>query len=250
MRTIQSLILCLVLLCGAAVLTAHTPQWQWAVSAGGTWSNRGDGIALDAAGNAYVTGRFQKTATFGSHTLTANIYSSEVDFYDVFTAKLDKDGNWLWAVMAGGDYDDVGLNIALDGNGNAYVNGTFSGTATFGNHALTAGTGVGYVKSFFAKLIDVTPIDDLVPHAVARLHNAWPNPVGRGDSAQIKAEISEQSSGTLSIFNQRGQRIAHHKLGSGLHQISFSGNDLPAGIYLYSLQCGDFKETKRLVLLK
>jgi hypothetical protein len=32
--------------------------------------------------------------------------------------------------------------------------------------------------------------------------------------------------------------------------VSFSGEGLPAGVYLYSLQCGDYRETRKLVLLK
>ena len=184
MKKIQNLILCIALLCGVAVLTAQTPEWQWATGAGGTGWDRAYGIALDGEGNAYVTGYFNQTATFGSHTLTAS-----------------------------GGYEDEDI--------------------------------------FVAKLVNVTPVeDDLAPEAVARLHDAWPNPLSRGGSAFIKADIAERSKGTLSVFNQRGQNVARHELGPGTHQIPFSGDGLPAGVYLYSLQCGAYRETKKLVLLK
>ena len=192
-----------------------------------------------------MTGGFQGTATFGSHTLTSN------GDKDIFAAKLDPSGNWLWAVNAGGIRYDWGIGIAVDGAGNAYVTGDFEGTATFGSHTLTASGGYWDKDIFVAKLGNVTPVEDvLAPEAVARLHDAWPNPLSRGRSAFIKADITERSKGTLSVFNQRGQSVARHELGPGTHQIPFSGDGLPAGVYLYSLQCGAYRETKKLVLLK
>jgi len=223
--------------------------WLWAVQSVGTSEDHGRGIAVDGAGNACVTGLFVGTVTFGSHTLTSN--GTGFDGFDIFVAKLDPSGNWLWAVNAGGIRYDWGIGIAVDGAGNAYVTGDFEGTATFGSHTLTASGGYWDKDIFVAKLGNVTPVEDvLAPEAVARLHDAWPNPLSRGRSAFIKADITERSKGTLSVFNQRGQNVARHELGPGTHQIPFSGDGLPAGVYLYSLQCGAYRETKKLVLLK
>ena len=145
MKTFQSLVLCCVLLCGVAVLSAQEPYWQWAVKAGGTFSEYGQSIAVDSQGNQYVTGDFHGTATFGSHILTAN----EIYDFDVFVAKLDPNGNWLWAVNAGGTDYDGGYSIALDGADNAYVTGQFYDTATFGSHTLTSS---GHSDIFVAKI--------------------------------------------------------------------------------------------------
>jgi hypothetical protein len=185
---------------------------------------------------------FEDTASFGGHTLTSN------GDWDIFVAKLDADGNWLWAVQAGGPALDSGYSIAFDAAGNAYVTGAFGGTATFGDHTLTAN---GILNIFVAKLGSGTPVDDyLAPQVASRLHDAWPNPFNKATGTMIKADIPAQSTGTLSIYNLRGQRVARYELNSGSHQISFAGDNLPAGIYLYSLQCGDTRETKKLVLLR
>ena len=219
-------------------------NWLWATRAGGTDHDAGFNIVTDDSGNAWVTGVFARTATFGSHSLTAGGY------YDVFVAKLNPSGNWLWAARAGGTEldDSYGYGIALDGSDNACVTGYFDGTANFGSHSLITN---GYRDIFVARIENITPVeDDLAPQVVARLHNAYPNPLDRGGSALIKTQIPEHSTGTLSIFNLRGQIVSRHKLGSGSRQISFSGDGLPAGVYFYSLQCGDYKETKKLVLLK
>ncbi|HQF67438.1 MAG TPA: SBBP repeat-containing protein [Candidatus Cloacimonadota bacterium] len=219
-------------------------NWLWATRAGGGDFDYGHDIVLDGAGNAWVTGEFRYTSTFGSHTLTA----FGGGYSDIFVAKLNTFGNWLWAVQAGDVYKDIGYGIAVDGEGNALVTGRCMGAACFGSHCLTA-SGLGDI--FVAKLENLTPVEDeITPQALARLHNAYPNPLNRGASALIKAEIPERTTGNMTIFNLRGQIVARHKLSPGSQQITFSGEGLPAGVYLYSLQCGDYRETRKLVLLK
>jgi len=97
-----------------------TGIWQWAIQAGGGSDDSGYRITIDDAGNSYVTGYFEDTATFGSYTL----YSSGYD--DIFVAKIDEDGNWLWATKAGGTYWDKGNGITIDDAGNSYVTGFFT----------------------------------------------------------------------------------------------------------------------------
>jgi molybdopterin-binding protein len=118
-------------------------NWLWASQAGGSGSDEGYEITLDDAGNSYVTGYFEGTATFDSYSLTSSGYS------DIFVAKMDTDGNWLWASQAGGNSDDEGYGITVDDSGNSYVTGYFEGTATFGAYSLTSS---GYSDIFVAKM--------------------------------------------------------------------------------------------------
>jgi len=107
-------------------------DWLWATQAGGSSSDIGPGIIVDANGDLYVTGSFAETAAFGDFTLTSS------GDRDVFVAKLGTDGNWLWAEQAGGSDDDNGRGISVDADGNSYVSGMFEGTATFGADELTS----------------------------------------------------------------------------------------------------------------
>src|SRR5690606_35340757 len=102
--------------------------FEWATKAGGPSNDRGYGIATDASGNSYVTGTFQGSVNFGNTSLTATAWE------DIFIAKLDPQGNFLWATRAGGGPKD----IATDVSGNCYVIGSFSGTSDFGSITLTA----------------------------------------------------------------------------------------------------------------
>jgi len=110
-------------------------NWLWAQRAGGTGWDIGYGIATDSSGNSYVTGCFYGTASFGNITLTSGGGN------DIFVAKLDSDGNWIWAQKAGGTDSDFGYDIAIDSSGNSYVTGYFAGTASFGDTNLTSGGG-------------------------------------------------------------------------------------------------------------
>jgi hypothetical protein len=61
---------------------------------------------------------------------------------DIFIAKYDTAGNYIWARKIGGTGIDVGYDITLDTLGNIYVTGIFQGTADFnpgsGTNNLTA----------------------------------------------------------------------------------------------------------------
>ena len=103
----------------------------WAKRAGGTGFDQGFGMAVDVAGHSYVTGIFEDSATFGpGETNETTLTSAGRD--DIFVAKYDASGDLVWAKRAGGTTDDVGVGMAVDGSGNSYVTGIFSGSATFG----------------------------------------------------------------------------------------------------------------------
>ena len=80
--------------------------------------DHGYGIAVDALGNAYVTGE-TSSPDFPTTTGTS-LHGS----FDAFVAKLDPAGSALvYATFLGGKDEDAGRDIAVDGDGNAYVTG-------------------------------------------------------------------------------------------------------------------------------
>ncbi len=92
---------------------------------GGSNDETAGGIAVDSAGNAYVTGATRSTDFPTKNPLQA---SSQGNF-DAFVAKLNATGSvLLYSTYLGGNGTDAGSAIAVDANGNAYVTGR-----TFGN---------------------------------------------------------------------------------------------------------------------
>ena len=120
----------------------------WARRAGGADYEDGDGIAVDASGNVYVTGGYSSaTITFGSITLTNYLPGTE----DLFVAKYDSSGNVLWAKRAGGDDFDSGLGIAVDAGGSVYVTGYYYSTNMAFNGVALPNFSAGYDDIFVAK---------------------------------------------------------------------------------------------------
>ena len=118
-------------------------NWLWVKRSGG---DEYTGIAVDGAGNVYLTGYFWSSADFGPYTL---IGSGSGLYDDIFVAKLDTDGNWIWAERAGGINTDRGIGIALDSSGKVYVTGFYSYDAVIGGTFLNC---AGYWDIFVAKL--------------------------------------------------------------------------------------------------
>jgi len=113
--------------------------------------DEGRGIAVDGAGNSYVTGIFNVSAIFGLGEANQTTLSGADN--EIFVAKYNPSGGLVWAKSAGGTSWDGGYSIAVDGVGNCYVTGGFTNSATFGAGEVneTALFGVSVSGIFVAK---------------------------------------------------------------------------------------------------
>ena len=68
---------------------------------------------MDNSGNAYVTGVFSATATFGSGKVGETTLTSDGS-NDMFVTKYTADGDLVWAKRAGGADRDRGDGNAVD----------------------------------------------------------------------------------------------------------------------------------------
>ncbi len=117
----------------------------WAAGSGGSGSDVGNAIAVDAAGNSTVVGYFNGTAMFGTNTITS------AGNTDIFIARYDSNGQLQWVRRAGGPGYDAAKGVAMDTNGNAYVTGAYEGEAAFGSTTLTNTSPASYADVFLAK---------------------------------------------------------------------------------------------------
>jgi hypothetical protein len=107
------------------------PVLSYSSYLGGSGTDYAYGIAVDAAGSAYVTG-YTNSPNFpagnsAAGALNGGTCGSGLDTYscyDVFVAKLNPAGTTLaYVTYLGGSGDDIGTGIAVDSFGNAYVTG-------------------------------------------------------------------------------------------------------------------------------
>lgn len=130
---------------------AQSPQFDWAVKMDGTDWEQGNAIAVDNAGNIYVTGQFKQTVDF-SPGFSTFFLTSEGD-QDIFVCKLDSQKNLVWAKKMGGTGEDFGKGIQVDPDGNVYVTGKFEEVVDFDpNAGITSLTSAGMEDVFVAKL--------------------------------------------------------------------------------------------------
>ncbi|MGB6296562.1 MAG: DUF4114 domain-containing protein [Rivularia sp. (in: cyanobacteria)] len=119
---------------------------EWVQQLAGIFADSLFGIATDGAGNSYVTGTFQLSASLGSTTL------STTGINDAFVAKLDSSGNVLWAENFNStSLESISSSLGIDSDevGNTYTTGFFTGTVDFGDTSLTS---VGLSDTFVTKL--------------------------------------------------------------------------------------------------
>jgi hypothetical protein len=89
---------------------------------GGTGEEYGYGIAVDGSGNAYVTG-----CTWSSEFPVLNPFQTDRGSVDAFVTKLSSSGSALiYSSYLGGSAPDYGDDIAVDGDGSAFITGTTS----------------------------------------------------------------------------------------------------------------------------
>jgi len=126
-------------------------NFVWAKQMGGASIDWGFSIAVDDSGNVYTTGNFRDTADFDPGIGTFNMISAGIN--DIFVSKLDALGNFVWAKQMGGAAGNEGFSIAVDGSGNVYTTGKFSGTSDFDPGASTFNmTSAGSFDIFVSKL--------------------------------------------------------------------------------------------------
>jgi hypothetical protein len=112
--------------------------FAWARTWGGSNYDGGEGVAVDASGNIYLTGSFSGASVdFNPDPIATDPHSSVGDA-DVFLSRFDSSGTFMWARTWGGDTVSSGLDVAVDGSGNAYATGIFKGTSVDFNPDSTA----------------------------------------------------------------------------------------------------------------
>ncbi len=93
------------------------------------------------------------------------------------------------------------------------------------------------------------------PHAY-QLKQNFPNPFN--PETRIEFSLGTEGFVSLNIYNVQGQLVrslVNNSMRAGFHSIKWDGRDqndtlVPAGIYLYTLKCNDFMETKKMNFLK
>ncbi len=110
--------------------------YAWATQGGGLGHDFAQGVSALPDGSSIITGNFDGTAIFGPTSFTSNAGS-----VDTFTAKVNADGTYAWAIKGGGTGGDYAYGVSALPDGSSIITGQFDGTAIFGATSLISAPG-------------------------------------------------------------------------------------------------------------
>jgi photosystem II stability/assembly factor-like uncharacterized protein len=227
----------------------------------------GRGIQFLNSSTGYVLG-YKGTPTFILKTTNGGI-NWTLDSLNNYNSRAMYFANvntgWI------GGYTSTGnSNIARTTNGGinwSYQNmgGTQIINGLYFTDAMT-GWAVGYngaiLKTVTSGVTGVQNISSEVPSSYSLGQN-YPNPFN--PTTKIKFDVAPFRRGgsfpnvsignpvTLKVFDITGrevQTLVNEKLQPGTYETTFDGSQLTSGIYFYRMVSGDFKQTRKLILLK
>jgi len=103
----------------------------WAKKIGNGWpgSEKAYAIKLDYDENILLVGKYSGTVDFDPGPGSASLTSS--GSWDIFFAKFDNSGNYIYVKGIGGSGDDQAFSLVHDGSGDIYISGFFTSTVDF-----------------------------------------------------------------------------------------------------------------------
>lgn len=201
-------------------------QWLQTYNGPGNAGEDAYSVVLDGAGNIYITG---SSAGSGSDQ-------------DYATVKYDPSGVQQWALRyngTGNSYDESRL-LAIDTMGNVYVAGT----------SRSSNTARDYVTIKYSQTIGIQNISAEIPGGFSLSQN-YPNPFN--PVTNIVFSLPKSGLTKLKVFDITGKEIAvlvNQNLSAGTYNVDFDASHLSSGTYFYMMEANEFREVKKMVVVK
>jgi len=207
---------------------------QWIAHNNASYIDSPGFMNIDIYGNIYVAG-------------TSRIFQFH---YDYLTVKFDNNGVLQWTKRYDAhpelniEYD--GLNgLTLDTSGNVYVTGTSQGFVSQAD----------FCTIKYSQPIGIQPISSEIPSQFSLSQN-YPNPFNPTTKIRFALPLSPKGEGLgvrLKIYDILGREVetlVNEQLKPGTYEVTWDASDYSSGVYFYSVQAGNYKETKKMILEK
>jgi len=185
-------------------------------------------------------------AADGGFILTGytNSYATEVYGHDAYMIKTDQNGDSAWTRVYGAEYTDIFLDV-IQTSDDGYLAVGFTGS--FGAEGLdlylvkTDGIGM------------MTGISKLHSNSIQsyKLFPNFPNPFN--PVTMINYQLPMTSYVELHIYNTLGQKIetlVSEKQAAGKYQVKWDASQYASSIYYYQIIAGEYREAKKMILIR
>lgn len=229
-------------------------KYKWAKNIGSTTTssaNQGRSVVVDDDGNFYVAGNYAISADFDPGPGTAMLNAKLID---MFVAKYDKMGNYLWAksmnaanAVTSPSYSPTAI-LGLDKQGNLYASGSFVDTTNFswGSTPMTkasAGDLDIFITRYKVANVGVTSNGNIGGDV-----QLFPNPAH--EAATIAYYLKEAGDVSLTLSDITGRLIRRnsYRQQQGQQAIRILTSSLAPGTYIVTLQNGQERISRQLVV--
>jgi hypothetical protein len=200
----------------------------------------------------YINGNLSVAVTATGDIISGEgvLFVGSVGYYEGFRGLVDEVAFWNRALS----------DTELQGHINSTINTSAGGLVAYLN--LNGSTRdytdnrhdgiLMYKESFVPSDVFSDVRDELVAQPTEyQLFPNYPNPFN--PSTTITFSIPSAENVMIYVYDLRGQMVktvVNGEYKAGTHQVLFNAFDLPNGVYFYQLQAGDYRQTRKLMLLK
>lgn len=214
-----------------------------------------DVVQLQAEGAAYVPSAFKTVQLGGNGSVemmvnapTAGDYGLVI-FYQApagsqdVTVEIDSQPINVSLTGTGVPDDSTGLNVLT-----SVVSLSSAGDKTVkitGSNVL-----VDWIQFVRKDIVSSVKGRSGVPNGFELSQN-YPNPFN--PTTNINFSIAKASNVKLIVYNVLGQKVktlVNTFMNAGAYTVDFNGTNLASGVYLYNIEAGDFRISKKMILLK
>jgi len=203
---------------------------EWNKLFGGSDSDRGYSVQQTTDGGYIITG---ETKSFGNGES------------DLWLIKTDAEGNEEWNKPFGGSDSDRGYSVQQTENAEYVITGW------------TKSSGNGNNDAWLIKVEN--PIAEIkesyIPHIFV-FHQNYPNPFN--PTTSLAYDLPKNELVNITIYDMKGRMVK--TLINGLQTAGYKsvqwnatnrqGQQVSAGLYLYTIEAGEFRQTNKMILLK
>jgi uncharacterized delta-60 repeat protein len=269
--------------------SAGTIQWSTTYNGSGNSTDKAWGIVVDTDGTVYITGQYTaayentnyltiKYSSSGTALWTSS-YNGTGNGTDIAGAVgiLPNPNNTTsivvtgksWGILPNYDYATVKYN-STNGQQTSVKRYSMNGVTNDIAKDLAISEDKVYLTGYSQLFVEDSPSEQAYISTMMldfgnesemvtgsnlpekfMLHQNYPNPFN--PSTTIKFDVSNKSDVKLAIYDMLGKEVdvlVNQQLEPGSYTISYTNKNLASGVYFYQLRAGEFKEIKKMTLIK